>query len=92
MTVSITENTTECAFVLRKLFTTFWRSDIHMNLKIDDDALNRRRRRFCVRLTICHIYQRQCRHMLVSAHASAVYAVRSIKSKTNKSYRLYFQL
>jgi hypothetical protein len=38
-------------------FTTLWRSEIHTNLKIDADALNRRRRRFCVRCTICHIYQ-----------------------------------
>jgi len=34
-----------------------WRSGIHINLKIDAVALNRRRRRFCVRLTIYHIYQ-----------------------------------
>jgi hypothetical protein len=35
-------------------FTTLWRSEIRINLKIDADALNRRRRRFCVRRTICH--------------------------------------
>jgi len=36
-----------------------WRSEIHINLKIDADVLNRRRRRFCVRRTIYHIYQWQ---------------------------------
>jgi len=34
-----------------------WRSEIRINLKIDADALNRRRRRFCVRRTVYHIYQ-----------------------------------
>jgi hypothetical protein len=45
------------AVVLRSRFTTLWRSKIHENLKIDADALNRRRRLFSVRRTICHIYQ-----------------------------------
>jgi hypothetical protein len=40
-------------------FTTLWRSEIHINLKIDADALNRRRRRFYVGPTIYHIYQGQ---------------------------------
>jgi hypothetical protein len=31
---------------------------MHINFKINAVALNRRRRRFCVRRTICHIYQR----------------------------------
>jgi hypothetical protein len=47
------------AVLLRSLFTTLWRSKIHENLKIDADALNRRRRRFCVRRTICHMCQGQ---------------------------------
>jgi hypothetical protein len=38
--------------LLRKRFTTFWRSEIRINLKIDADALNRRRRRFCDRRTL----------------------------------------
>jgi len=41
-------------------YTTLWRSEIHINLKIDADALNRRRHRFCVRRTIYHIYQGHC--------------------------------
>jgi hypothetical protein len=45
------------AFVLRTRFTTLWRSEIRINLKIDADAHNRRRRRFCIRSTIHHIYQ-----------------------------------
>jgi hypothetical protein len=45
------------AVLLRTRSTMLWRSEIHINLKIDADALNRRRRRFCVRRTICHIYQ-----------------------------------
>jgi hypothetical protein len=32
-----------------------------MNLKIDADALNRRRRRFCIRCKIYHIYEEQRR-------------------------------
>jgi len=35
--------------LLRSRFTTLWRSEIHINIKIDADDLNRRRRRFCVR-------------------------------------------
>jgi hypothetical protein len=47
------------AIFLRTGFTTLWRSKIHINLKIDADALNRRWRRVCVRRTIYHIYQGQ---------------------------------
>jgi hypothetical protein len=47
------------AFLLRTRFTTLWRSKIHINIKIDADALNRRRRRFCMHRTIYHIYQGQ---------------------------------
>jgi len=51
-----------------------WRSEIHKNLKIVADALNRRRRRFCVRRTIISIKDSEG-SMLVSAHASTVHAV-----------------
>jgi hypothetical protein len=44
------------SFLLRTLFTTLWKSEIHINLKIDAEALNRRRRRFRVRRTIHHVY------------------------------------
>jgi hypothetical protein len=47
------------ADLLGTRFTTLWRSEIHINLKIDADALNRRRRRLCIRRTICHIHQGQ---------------------------------
>jgi hypothetical protein len=47
--------------VLQKRFKTLWRSEIHINLKIDADAMNRRRRRLFVRRTVCHIYSRQRR-------------------------------
>jgi hypothetical protein len=47
------------AVLFRTRFTTLWRSEIRTNLKIDAEALNRRRRRFCVRRTIYHIYQGQ---------------------------------
>jgi len=40
-------------------FKTLWRSEILINLKIDADALNRRRRRLYVRPTVYHIYQGQ---------------------------------
>jgi hypothetical protein len=40
--------------LLRARFTTLWRSEIHINLKID--ALNRRWRRFCVRRTVSIAY------------------------------------
>jgi hypothetical protein len=46
---------------------------IHTNLKIDADALNRRRRRFCVRRKI-YLSDSEG-STLVSAHASTVYAV-----------------
>jgi hypothetical protein len=38
--------------LFRSRFITFWRSEIHINLKMDANALNRRRRRFCVRRTM----------------------------------------
>jgi len=47
------------AVLFRTRFTTLWRSEIRINLKIDADTLNRRWRRFCVRRTVYHIYQGQ---------------------------------
>jgi len=49
------------ADLLKTRFITLWRSEIHINLKIDADVLNRRWRRFCVRPTVSHIYQGQWR-------------------------------
>jgi hypothetical protein len=47
------------AVLLGTRFTTLWRSEIRIKLKIDADALNRRWRRFCIRRTVCPIYQGQ---------------------------------
>jgi hypothetical protein len=44
------------ALLFRKGFKSKQRSEIHMNIKVDLDDLNRRRRRFYLRRT-CHIYQ-----------------------------------
>jgi hypothetical protein len=44
------------ALLFRKGFKSKRRSEIHMNIKVDPDALNRRRSRFYLRCT-CHIYQ-----------------------------------
>jgi hypothetical protein len=49
------------AVLLRTRFETLRRSKIQTNLKIEDDAMNRRRRRFCICLKIYHIYQGQLR-------------------------------
>jgi hypothetical protein len=45
--------------LLETRFKTLWRNEIRINLKIDADDLNRRRRHFCFRPTVCHIYQEQ---------------------------------
>jgi hypothetical protein len=54
-----TENTTDSRNSVTNTFQTSWRSEININLKTDADALNRRRRRFCVCRKMCHIYQGQ---------------------------------
>jgi len=41
----------------RTRFATIWRSEIHISLKVDADALNRRRCRFLLRCTTYHICQ-----------------------------------
>jgi hypothetical protein len=71
------------AFLLGARFKTLWRSHIHIILQIDADALNRRRRRFCVRRTMYHMKDSEG-SILVSTHASTVYAVGRIKSKTKQ--------
>jgi hypothetical protein len=55
-----------------------WRSEIHMNLKIDADALNRRRRRFFIRRKIYHIYQGQRRQY--AGKCACVYGVCSVRN------------
>jgi hypothetical protein len=57
-----------------------------MNLKIDADALNRRRRRFCVRRKVYHIYQGQRRQY--ADKCAYVYGVCSVKNKIENNINL----
>jgi hypothetical protein len=41
--------------LFRTRFTTLWRSEIHINLKIDANALIQRRRHYCLPSTVCHL-------------------------------------
>jgi hypothetical protein len=65
--------------LLRIRLTTWWRSEIHINLKIDADAFNRRRRRFHVRRREYHIYQGQGRQYV--GKCARVYGICSLKKK-----------
>jgi len=47
--------------VLFRTRFTIWRSEIHISLKVDADALNRRRRQFLLRCTVHRICQGQWR-------------------------------
>jgi hypothetical protein len=80
------------AVLFRTRFTLLWRSEIHINPKIDADALNRLRRRFCVRPKMHHIYQGQRRQY--AGKSACVYGIFSmnnkIENKTNLN-GLYFQ-
>jgi hypothetical protein len=67
------------AFLLRTRFTTLWRSEIRINLKIDADALNQRRHRFCIPCTKCHIYQGQGRQY--ASTCACVYGICGVKNK-----------
>jgi hypothetical protein len=78
MTVCITEKQRIRAVLLRTRFTTLRRSEIHLTLKIDADALNRRRRRFGVRRKIYHIYQGPD---AVCCKCACVYGIYSVKNK-----------
>jgi hypothetical protein len=74
------------AILLRTRLTTLWRSEIHINLKIDADALNRRRRRFCVRRTTYHIYPGERRQN--AGKCACVYGVCSVKNKIENETNL----
>jgi hypothetical protein len=74
-----TENTTESRSSITNTFQTLCRREIHINLKIDADALNRRRRRFYVRRTISQIYQGQRRQY--AGKGACVYGVCCVKNK-----------
>jgi len=80
------------AVLLRTRFTTLWRSEMHINRKIDAGAHNRYRRRFCVRRTVYYIYQGQWRQY--AGKCACVYGICSVKNKIvneKKCYRQYFQ-
>jgi hypothetical protein len=62
-----------------KSLTTLWRSEIHMNLKIDADAQNRRWRRFRVRRRAYHTYQGKGRQY--AGKSECVYGISSVKNK-----------
>jgi hypothetical protein len=72
-------------------FQTLWRSGIHTTLKIDAEALHRRRLRFCVCRITCHIYQWHRRQY--AGKCARVYGVCIVKNKIGNeaSYRQYFQ-
>jgi hypothetical protein len=74
------------AVLLRTRFTTSWRSEIRINLKIDADALNRRRRRFCVGRPMYHIYPGQRRYDV--GMCACVYGISSVKNKTENETNL----
>jgi len=66
--------------------TTLWRREIHINLKIDADALNRRWCRFYIRRTIHHIYQEQWRQY--SGKCACVYGICSAKNEIENETNL----
>jgi hypothetical protein len=74
------------AVLLRTRFTTLWRSEIRINLIIDADALNRRRRRFCVRRTMYHIYPGQRKQY--AGKCACVYGMCSVKNKIENETNL----
>jgi hypothetical protein len=69
-----------------EIFTTLWKSEIHINLKIYADALNRRWRRFCVRRTMCHIYQGQRRQC--AGTCACVYGICNMENKVEDETNL----
>jgi len=50
------------AVLFRTRFTTMWRSGIHISMKVDAYALNRRQCRFFLRCPVRHAWQGQRRH------------------------------
>jgi hypothetical protein len=74
------------AVLYRTRFTTLWRSEVHNNKKIDADALNRRRRRFCFRRTIYHIYPGQRRQY--AGKCACVYGICSVKNEIENETNL----
>jgi hypothetical protein len=67
-------------------FQTLWRSEKHITLKIDADALNRRRRRFYVRRIISHIYAGQLKQY--AGQCACVYSVCTVNNKIENETHL----
>jgi hypothetical protein len=80
--VCTTENTTESRSSITNKFETLWESEIHINLKIDYDALNRRRRPFCLGEQYIIYTKDSDGNVLASAYASMPYTMWRIKSET----------
>jgi hypothetical protein len=75
------------AVLFRQRFTTLWRNEIRIDLLIDADSLNRRRRRFYVQRTVVYyIYQGQWRQY--AGRCACVYDKRSVKNKIEKETNL----
>jgi hypothetical protein len=74
------------ALLFRIGFRSMRRSEIHVNIKVNLVALNRRRRRFCVRHTIYHIYQGHRRQY--SGNSACVYGTCSVKNKMENETNL----
>jgi hypothetical protein len=79
ITVCTTENTTESRSSNTNTVETLWRIEKHIKLKIDADALNRRRRRFYIRRIIYHIYAGPRKQY--AGKCACVYSVCNAKNK-----------
>jgi hypothetical protein len=66
------------AVLLRTRFKTLWRSEIHVNLKIDADVA------FVSGVQYIISIKDSEGRILISAHASTIFGVGSIKSKTKQ--------
>jgi hypothetical protein len=67
----LTKTQSNRTLLLRTRFTTLWRSDIHMNLKIDADAGVA----FVSAVQYIISVKKSAVSMLVTAHASTIYAL-----------------
>jgi hypothetical protein len=67
--VCTAESTTDFAVLFRTRYMTLWRSEIRIRLLIDAEALDRRWRRFCLRLQ--YVISNKVRHGFIMAIAHA---------------------
>jgi hypothetical protein len=75
--------------LFRTRFRTIWRSEIHISLKVDSDALNRCRRLFLLLCTIHYIRQGQWRQYAMNC--ACVYDIWNVKNKIRNSSSCYRQ-